>query len=74
MEELKLGEFWQECLTKLTEILDENIVHKWIKPLKPLGFSEDDTVIKLEAPTELKKKLGAILLRKHYQRCHFRNS
>ncbi|ASY37108.1 chromosomal replication initiator protein DnaA [Taylorella equigenitalis] len=55
MEELKLGEFWQECLTKLTEILDENIVHKWIKPLKPLGFSEDDTVIKLEAPTELKK-------------------
>lgn len=49
-----LKDFWQKCLTKLTEVLGPEVVVKWIKPLEPVGFSDDDSTIILAAPTHLK--------------------
>lgn len=49
-----MNEFWQTCVQKLEQELPPQQISAWIRPLVPLGFDEDQGVLRVSAPNRFK--------------------
>ena len=49
-----MNDFWQTCVQKLEQELPPQQISAWIRPLVPLGFDEDQGVLRVSAPNRFK--------------------
>ena len=50
----KMNEFWLSCVQRLEQDLPPQQISAWIKPLEPLGFDQDQSVLRMSAPNRFK--------------------
>lgn len=50
----KMNEFWLSCVQRLEQDLPPQQISAWIKPLEPLGFDQEQSVLRMSAPNRFK--------------------
>lgn len=50
----KMNEFWLSCVQNLEQDLPPQQISAWIKPLEPLEFNEQQSVLRMSAPNRFK--------------------
>lgn len=50
----KMNEFWLSCVQRLEQDLPPQQMSAWIKPLEPLQFDDDSSVLRVSAPNRFK--------------------
>ena len=50
----KMNEFWLSCVQRLEQDLPPQQISAWIKPLEPLRFDEEQSVLHMSAPNRFK--------------------
>lgn len=49
-----MNEFWLSCVQRLEQDLPPQQISAWIKPLEPLQFDEEQSVLRMSAPNRFK--------------------
>lgn len=50
----KMNEFWLSCVQRLEQDLPPQLISAWIKPLEPIQFDEERSVLRMSAPNRFK--------------------
>ncbi|MBU4612936.1 chromosomal replication initiator protein DnaA, partial [Achromobacter sp. GG226] len=49
-----MEKFWQACVHQLEQEIPPQQISAWIRPLTPLAFDEDESVLRVGAPNRFK--------------------
>ncbi|GAA5231491.1 chromosomal replication initiator protein DnaA [Verticiella sediminum] len=49
-----MEQFWQACVQRLEQEIPPQQISAWIRPLTPLGFNEDEGMLRIGAPNRFK--------------------